>query len=184
MANLGWAFPKLIEEFNLPFPKKSLWFLIHCLLNGLLLCLLLIKVLKSDYDLITSSVSLSFFPAFHTSKTISMATIGITLEKFCQDVEKSKNLFKQNVSMEKINALRNQLLLTKKVAAPFLLIIFANNFILIINSAFVLFRPALPLFDKGIFISVLLSSVWDLYYLTVCADETLNTYKSLDANVR
>ena len=182
MACLGANNPQLFQQNYLAAPKRVWMIFVDVVLYSLVYGV----NLKSTDDMLGSKIDMKimlncFNVVFLTTMIISSFIIGVCLEQFCKQVSIAWQTT-NNEPTRLVSGLSKDLQLLKKVLSPFLFMAFSLKCILIINSAFIVASPSkLP---KEIFVPVLISSLWDLYYITVIVDETMDSYKSLVRHLR
>jgi hypothetical protein len=183
MAYLGVNYPKLLQQRCLPAPKQVGMFLI----NVLLYCVVYVIVQEEIQGSIGNNSNATIVMAysltlFYTEVIISFFITGICLNQFCQKAANSSQINK-NELMEHVSSLTKDIKLLKKVLSPFLFTAFSLKCVLIINSALILFSSPAG-YPATTMASILISSVWDLFYITVIVDETMDSYKSLAIHLR
>ena len=179
MAYLGANHPQLLQLSYLAGPKRVWMFFIDFLLYSLTF----IANLKSlqemtggKIDMILAIICYNFF--FSTSMIISSFTTGVCLEQFCKKVS---NLWQttNNDPIRFVSVFSEEIQLLKKVLSPILFAAFSLKCVLIISSAYVVALSAQLGVPLEIFVLVLISALWDLFYITAIVDETMDAYKSL-----
>ena len=184
MAYLGVNHPKLLQQRCLPPPKQVGMFLI----NVLLYCVVYVinqegiqgsSIWNNSNATIVMAYTLTLF---YTEVIISFFITGICLNQFCQKVANTSQI-NMNELMEHVSSLTKDIKLLKKVLSPFLFTAFSLKCVLIINSALILVSSPAG-YPATTMASILISSVWDLFYITVIVDETMDSYKSLAIHLR
>ena len=183
MAYLGVNYPKLLQQRCLPAPKQVGMFLINVLLYCVVYVINLEGIQGSIVNNSNATIVITYtLTLFYTEMIISFFITGICLNQFCQKAANSSQINK-NELMEHVSSLSKDIKLLKKVLSPFLFTAFSLKCVLIISSALNLASPA-NMYPGTIMASVLISSVWELFYITVIVDETMNAYKSLTTHLR
>ena len=183
LASLVSSYPSLIIKTHHSLKKP--WLFMITTVGYISSCSLNITLILKYYNEISLEVvsTVIFVILFNTATFFSAFIIGTCLEQVCQDIMTSK--MAKNISTDMINDFSQEFKGLKMGLSPLLFLTFLVKCILLISMVLTIAAPSTAVTGTELYyICYVLSYGWDLFYITVAVEETMDIFKSLILQLR
>ena len=117
--------------------------------------------------------------------------MAVAMQNFCRSIENFDDKFLASSSsstliLNALAELKIEMKTLKKTLSPLLFMIFSSRCLNLITASLSIARPIVR--DTGIFkysfASLIIFNSWDLFYIVIIVDETMESFKSLNDSLR